>query len=141
MADNYLEKKMEALRDGKLQIKKSIPGINPKGKRVLISGGCHGAACEMAMQYRKEGHRVAVFDEDVSVGRELAYRHGVRFHHVSLSDTAAIQSEIRSLLTAWRGIDIIVADNSISSSISEIIWNWKDSLPIADKTPLEIVII
>ncbi|MDE7345802.1 MAG: SDR family NAD(P)-dependent oxidoreductase [Muribaculaceae bacterium] len=141
MADNYLERRMEELRSGKLQIKKSIPGIRPKARRVLVAGGCHGLAREKALEFRKQGCRVAVFDTDEAAGRRMAYEHGIRFHRVDIEDEIAVSNEMRSLLSAWRGIDTIVGREDICNIISKNISNWKESLPIADKSDIEIVII
>ena len=77
MADNYLERRMEELRSGRLAIK-AIPGIKPKARRILVAGGCHGIAREKALEYRKSGCRVAVFDSDEFAGKQMAHDHGIR---------------------------------------------------------------
>ncbi|MDE5586686.1 MAG: SDR family NAD(P)-dependent oxidoreductase [Muribaculaceae bacterium] len=141
MADNYLEKRMEELRSGKLAVRKAIPGIRPKAQRVLVTGGCHGAAREKALEFRKQGCRVAVLDADEQAGRKMAYENGIRFHRVDPKDESALNREIRSLLSAWRGVDVAVVTNEICARISDIVQEWKKSLPIADNTGLKIVII
>lgn len=141
MADNYIEKRMEELRSGKLAVKKAIPGIKPKGRRVLIAGGCHGKAREKALEYRKHGCRVAVFDSDEVSGKRMAYEHGIRFHRVDIEDERAIRNEISSLLSAWRGIETLAGKEDICNILCKKITDWKESLPIADKSDVEIVII
>lgn len=141
MADNYLEKKMEELRSGKLAIKKAIPGIKPKARRVLVAGGCSGIAREKALKFRQQGHRVAIFDDDELAGKSMAHDHGIRFHRVSLTDEAAICRELQSLLTAWRGLDIIVSYKDTGFLMQKIITDWKENLPIPDKSDINIVII
>ena len=141
MADNYLEKKMEELRSGKLTIKKAIPGIKPGARRVLIAGGCHGIAREKALEFRKSGCRVAIFDSDEQVGRKMAYDHGIRFHRVDINDKETLGKEMTALLNAWRGIDTIAGSEYICKIISKNISYWKESLPIPDKSDTEIVII
>lgn len=141
MADNYLEKKMEELRSGRLAIKKAIPGIKPKGKRILIAGGCQGAAYEKALEFRRQGHRVAVFDTDEVSGKRIAHDHGVRFHRVDIEDEYAVSNEMLSLLSAWRGIDVVVGTNETNEKIGEIIRIWKENLPIPDKSDIDFVII
>ena len=141
MADNYLERRMEELRSGKLAVKKAVPGIRPKALRVVVAGGCHGTAREKALEFRKEGCRVAVFDVDEHAGRRMAYEDGVRFHRVDISDDASLRNETLSLLSAWRGIDVIVGDNDTTEKLEETVRIWKESLPIPDKSNAEIVII
>ena len=108
MADNYLERRMDELRSGKLAVRKAIPGINRKASRVLTAGGCHGPAREKALEFRRQGCRVAVFDSDEASGKQMAHDHGVRFHHVDINDEKAVSNEMLSLLSAWRGIDVIL---------------------------------
>ncbi|MDE7408472.1 MAG: SDR family NAD(P)-dependent oxidoreductase [Muribaculaceae bacterium] len=141
MADNYLERRMEELRSGKLAVKRAIPGIKPKGRRILIAGGCHGIGLEKALEYRKQGCRVAVFDSDEVSGKRIAYEHGIRFHRVDIEDERAIRNEIFSLLSVWRGIDTLAGKEDICNILSKEITDWKESLPIADKSDVEIVII
>ena len=141
MADNYLEKRMEELRSGKLAIKKAIPGIRPKARRVVIAGGCHGVAREKALEFRKKGYRVAIFDSDELSGKQMAYEHGIRFHRVDIEDESELSNEVLLLLSAWRGIDTIAGREDTCNIISKNISNWKESLPIADKSDIEIVII
>ena len=141
MADNYLEKRMEELRSGKLTIKKAIPGIKPGARRVLIAGGCHGIAREKALEFRKQGYRVAVFDSDEVAGKQMAHDNGIRFHRVEIDDENAVNNEVLSLLSAWRGIDTIAGREDICNILYKKIIDWKESLPIADKSDIEIVII
>ncbi|MDE7350336.1 MAG: hypothetical protein K2N25_04665 [Muribaculaceae bacterium] len=141
MADNYIEKRMEELRLGKLQIKKAVPGIRPKARRVLVAGGCHGPAREKALEYRRQGCRVAVFDSDATAGRKMAHDHGVRFHRVEIENESAIKREMLSLLNAWRGIEIIVTNEKNRRLLDTLVDNWKEKLPIKDESPIEIVIL
>ncbi|MDE6697591.1 MAG: hypothetical protein K2K25_11995 [Muribaculaceae bacterium] len=141
MADNYLEKRMEELRSGKLGVKKSIPGIRQNALRVLVVGGCHGVAKEKALEFRKQRCRVAIFDENEETGKRMAYEHGIRYHHTDIGNATDIAKELESLLRAWRNIDIAIGDKDTCSIIENTIAKWKDNLPIADKSALEIVII
>ena len=141
MADNYLEIRMEELRNGKLAITNRRPGIKRGAKRILIAGGERDTAYEIALGYRKEGHRVAIFDEDETAGKQMAHDHGVRFHRVSLNDGASLQRETLALLQAWRGIDTVIGCEDTCLLVKDTIMKWKNSLPIPDKTDSEIVII
>ncbi len=141
MADNYLEKKMEELRSGRLAVKGGIPGIRPGAQRAVVAGGCHGAAKEKVMELRKKGYRVAVFDSDEKEGKRMAYENGIRFHHVDLNDANAITNETNALLGVWRGIDVIIGNKDRSQLLEKAVRNWKESLPIADKSVATVVIV
>lgn len=141
MADNYIERRMEELRSGRLAVKKAIPGIRPKAPRVLVVGGCHGIAREKALEFRKQGCRVAVFDLNAQAGRKMAYEHAIRFHRVDISEDAALRNETESLLKVWRGLDVISGTHKQCDVMESTVKNWKESLPITDKSPFEIVII
>lgn len=141
MADNYLERRMEELRSGRLTIKKAIPGIKPKAPRVLVAGGCHGLAREKVLEFRKSGCRVSVFESDEKAGRKLAHDYGVRFHKVDIEDESALRNEMLSLLSAWRGVDVIVGTNETNEKLGEIRRLWKENLPVPDKSDIDFVII
>lgn len=141
MADNYLEKRMEELRSGKLSIKRSIPGIRPGGLRVVVAGGTAGTAHEEVIKLRKLGYRVAVFDSDEKAGKRMAYENGIRFHKVDLTDKDDLLKHMNLLLNTWHGINMVVADADLCSILGIIITNWKESLPVPDKSDTQIVII
>ncbi len=141
MADNYLERRMEELRSGRLAVKGGVPGIRPGSHRVLVLGGTNGEALEKVLEYRKKGYRVAVFDPDEKEGKSMAYENGIRFHRVNLSDEEAMAKETEALLRVWRGIDIVVAEERVSSKIAQQISQWRKSMPIPDLSTPEIVIL
>lgn len=141
MADNYLERRMEELRSGRLAVKGGVPGIRPGGLRVLVVGGTKGEALEKVLEFRKKGYRVAVFDSDEKEGKRMAYENGIRFHRVDLSDEEAIAKETDALLKAWRGIDIVVSEERIGSIICQQIIQWRKSMPIPDLSEVKVVII
>lgn len=141
MADNYLERRMEELRSGRLAVKGGIPGIRPGALRVVVAGGCYGAAKEKVLELRKKGYRVAIFDSDEKEGKRMAYENGIRFHQVDLKDADAIRKETESLLKVWRGVDVIIGDMDLSQSLSKAVKIWKESLPIPDNSETRIVIL
>lgn len=141
MADNYLEKRMEELRSGKLAVKGAIPGIKPGSQRIVVVGGTAGLAREKVLEFRKQGCRVAVFDSDETEGKRMAYEHGVRFHRIGLKEESALSVEMAALLNTWRGIDVIVGDTDSCQILNKEVANWKDSLPIADNSKTKIVIL
>ncbi|MDE7096629.1 MAG: hypothetical protein K2O47_03960 [Muribaculaceae bacterium] len=141
MADNYLERRMEELRGGRLGVKGGVPGIKPGSLRIVVAGGCSGKALEEVLAYRRKGYRVAVFDPDESEGRRMAYRNGVRYHHVALDDAVAMGKETENLLKVWRNIDIIIGDEFPCSIIGQHVAKWRNSLPIPDFSEVRIVIL
>ncbi len=141
MADNYLERRMEELRSGRLAVKGGVPGIRPGSLRVIVVGGSKGEAREKVLEYRKKGYRVAVFDSDEKEGKRMAYENGIRFHRVDLANEEAMAKETEALLKAWRGIDIVVSEEGMSSIIAQQISQWRKSMPIPDLSQPQIVIL
>lgn len=141
MADNYLERRMEEFRSGKLSLKKRIPGIKPDGKKVVVARGSSGKALEKVLGFRTKGCRVAVFDPDLDAGRKLAYQHGVRFHRVNINNNEDLQRETFSLISAWRRIDVIVGTDDECHRIKECLDRWCASLPIPIKLNPEIIVL
>ncbi|MDE5839674.1 MAG: hypothetical protein K2H49_02015, partial [Muribaculaceae bacterium] len=72
MADNYLERRMEELRSGKLGVKGGVPGIRSGSVKAVVAGGCAGKARDEVLALRRKGCRVAVFDPDQEKGRIMA---------------------------------------------------------------------
>lgn len=124
MADNYLENRMDDLRNGRLSQKLARPGgsvlrknylqIPFPPRRVLVTGGANGIGRAIASAYIKAGCKVAVFDIDKSSGESIAHDMGVRFYHLDLCDTNAVSSAFENLLTAWRDLDILINNAGIS---------------------------
>lgn len=141
MADNYLERRMEDLRNGKIHVKGGIPGIKPGSRRVIVVGGTKGTALEKVLECRMNGWRVAVLDSDETAGRKMAYQHGVRFHRVDLSDENSIKKETENLLNAWRGADLLIGNKDACKIISDYIDAWFGSLPIPVKPNTEIFVL
>ncbi len=132
---------MEDFRNGKLAVRRGIPGIKPRSRRVLVAGGLSGPALETVFEFRQKGCRVAVFDSDEEEGRRMAYRHGVRFHHVDINDKIELSNATYSLLEVWRGIDVVVGEEGKCGVIKQRIEEWKNSLPLPDLSEVEFVII
>ena len=125
MADNYLERRMEDMRNGRLQNYKTSnrPGSAPMKKgylhipfpprRVLVTGGAHGIGLAIARAFLKADCKVAVFDRDMEAGEKLANEEGVRFYQVDVSDSKALQSAFDNLIKAWLDIDIIISNAGV----------------------------
>lgn len=123
MADNYLERRMEDLRSGRLR-NVAAPAASPARKgeirisfparRVLVTGGAGGIGLAVTRAYLKAGCKVAVMDTDREAGERLAHDEGVRFYNTDISDRDALENALDNLLTAWKDIDIVVSNAGIS---------------------------
>lgn len=118
MADNYLEKRMEDMKAGRLKPKVASTGnAQRKGyvdfpfppRRVLIAGRPEGVALDLMRAMLKTGSKVAIFDSDKPAGEALAYNEGVRFHNVDVSNSGDVTSAFANLTEAWRDIDILIS--------------------------------
>ena len=132
MADNYLEKRMDELRSGRLSTSGRTCAPSRKGlaqfsfpeKRVLVVGGADGVGLSIVKEYLRAGCRVAVFDSDEEKGNELALKDGIRFHHTNLSDPDSTALQISALLKAWRDIDIVVC--TLPETCNVIAMEWEE---------------
>lgn len=125
MADNYLEQRMEDLRNGRLQnSNRTAAAAAPRkgciqvpfpATRVLVTGGANGIGLAVARAYLKAGCKVAVIDIDREKGEKLAHDEGVRFYHLDLADRSALEAALENLFAAWKEIDIVVSNAGIST--------------------------
>lgn len=115
MADNYLEKRMDDYRNGRLNRKKPIVAASSAtrrpllaGKRVLVTGGANGIGRAIVAAFRREDCKVAVFDSDSRHGSEVAQLTGARFYPCDLAETDQIGNRMKQLLDDWGDLDIII---------------------------------
>lgn len=115
MADNYLEKKMEDLRSGRLagvkpnsSLRRGVWCVPFPCRRVFVTGGARGIGRAIVEEFSRIGCKVAFCDADEVSGAETAYSTGARFIHADVSDTDALKKSMDILFTAWRDIDIII---------------------------------
>lgn len=122
MADNYLERKMEEYRSGKLSGKSTprhrgntlIPatGYDVKligSQRVLVVGDCNdGVGLEILKMYRSLGCKVAFCDVDSKQGTAMAQKLGCRFYPVDVASPGKLDWVKGDLQKQWGGIDVIL---------------------------------
>lgn len=122
MADNYLERKMEEYRSGKLVVRHSVKakastlqpatGYNAgeiAGKRVLVCGCClDGIGHELLKFFRSLGCRVAFCDIDSHGGTAVAQDTGSRFYPYDFNDESRLEAVRADLVRRWGGVDISV---------------------------------
>lgn len=127
MADNYLERKMEDLRSGRLgsstgKIRTSQPvyssqpaagnsktvNFNLTSRRILIIGGCSGIGKSVTQAFVKAGCRVAVFDTDREEGQNITNDGRIRFTPFVPESTSTLERAWQNLITAWHDVDTVV---------------------------------
>lgn len=121
MADNYLERRMEELRSGKIaasvkpqrrpsgtaQAGKISFGFKPK--RVLMIGDTSRLAESLITAFRKAGCPVAFLSSPSSDGDRLAHDCGIRFYPCPDFESQTLLRHFGNLLKAWRGLDIMIS--------------------------------
>ncbi|MGM9758967.1 MAG: SDR family NAD(P)-dependent oxidoreductase [Parabacteroides sp.] len=116
MADNYLERKMEAYRERKSGGAKSTGRTVPhKMRRVFVTGGASGIGRAIVKAFRSAGHRVAFCDCNETAGRELALRTGTDFYPLDVTDVTALEACLQHLLETWGDLDILINNVGIGS--------------------------
>lgn len=124
MADNFIEQRMEDLRNGKLSAsnrsqastsrRKGFLQIAFPQRRVLVTGGANGIGLAVTKAFVKAGCKVAVVDVDREAGEKLAHDEGIRFYNVDVADSHALEKALADLLAAWKDLDIVVSNAGIS---------------------------
>lgn len=123
MADNYLERRMEDLRAGRIGASASVSTVGARRKgyiqvpfpprRVIVTGGANGIGLAISRAFLKAGCKVAVMDCDEEAGNLIAAGEGVRFYNVDLADSGAVRQAFDDVVHAWRDIDIIVSNAGV----------------------------
>lgn len=116
MADNYLEKRMDDYRSGKLSpSSRHSAGVTSRSVksalsqlRVMVTGGASGIGLAIVKAFRAEGCRVASIDIDRVNGTRSSQANGSRFYCLDVSDPTAIASAMEDIFTRWGDIDVIV---------------------------------
>ncbi len=113
----------------------SLSAVYPslKGKRVLITGGGSGIGAGVVEAFAEQSCDVIFIDINGSDSDELAQRTGARFLRIDLTDTAATQQAIRSLIEEAGAIDVLVnnAANDDRHSVADVTEDyWNDRLNV-----------
>lgn len=123
MADNYLEKKMEEYRAGKLgrQRHATTPHSAPRqpgefdNMIVYVTGGASGIGRAIVDRFRKAGAWVAFCDIDSKAGAATSQATGSQFHPLDVSDSNALERSLRAVADRHGRIDIIVNNAGIGN--------------------------
>lgn len=120
MADNYLEKRMEDYRAGKLAPKTRVahtvtparmPGdftLSYPELRALIFGGSVGLAGMVVEMFRKVDAKVAFCHADSKKCTPLAQATGSRYYPFDPSDESKTGRVIDDLSGRWGGVDVVI---------------------------------
>lgn len=140
MADNYLEKKMEDLRSGRLTqmsraaARRGAWSLNYPCRRVLVTDGACAIGRAVIDEFCRAACKVAFCDTDEERGRATAYATGARFIHGDMRDAAVVAAAVADLGRAWRDIDVVVNtaaddDGTLLSLLAENMSSLRRSLP------------
>lgn len=127
MADNYLEKRMEEYRAGKLAPKITRTAAAPQRKpgevtvafpqmNALVLCGDAALTERVCGTFRKAGMWVAFCMADRREGARIAQTTGSRFYPYTLDDVAKLESAMDDLAGRWGGVDVIVDLRGVSAA-------------------------
>jgi len=125
MADNYLERRMEDLRSGRLaadtaRLRSKAPAKNPRRlsitfpeMRVLVTDGLSDSGKAIVKAFRSVGMKVAFCAPSSAEGSLFAQQSGARFcptqHGADTPESADdFREALAGLEKAWGGIDLII---------------------------------
>lgn len=120
MADNYLERRMEDLRSGRLKPmvpKRTTTGTAPSRRKTLegvcavVAGGADGTGLETVKLLRSAGACVDILDSDRKAGAAAAQTTGARFTPVDLSDQEAFEDALEEIRKFRGKIDMVITMN------------------------------
>lgn len=123
MADNYLEKRMDDLRAGRigagnrpaLSVSGRLKGAGGLGSlgeaypglRVFVAGGAAGVGRALVKAFRDAGCRVAFCDADARGGNATSQKLGARFYNVDGADDEAVEGALADMRRHWGGVDVV----------------------------------
>lgn len=122
MADNYLEKRMEDYRAGRLGRPSGHPGSPtsrttsgrelrvpfPSIRLLIVSPSLSRLAVAIAEIGRSVGARVALLSDDRKQGTSEAQRLGLRFY-----PALPVEKVMEDLSEKWGGVDVIFHEDSL----------------------------
>lgn len=130
MADNFLERRMEDMRSGKLaaSVKSKKGGQNHTAnksvvsRRVLIAGLPDFVTESLGMTFSRKGHKVACFNNIISPVPNPAFR------NYFVESEEDLSKSFKDLCLAKLDIDIIVCGAALLQSITNLWVNHRRSL-------------
>lgn len=147
MADNYLEKKMEDLRQRSVaphsSVKSQLSNMLCYGfrkLRIVFLTGSFRNISTFILQFQKLQCRLALISNIRAEDTDLSQNHGCRFHHVT--DKIQAESAWNAIAESWRDIDLIISfDTSLLDDITAAIAEHTAHLPFANDWGMPIIIV
>lgn len=122
MADNYLEKRMDDYRNGRLSLSRKTSKLTPSGNlsgrvsfqlavsRVFVAMENVQLRDAISRAYAEAGCKVAFCGIDRTVGTELAQRHGMMFCPVSEMSAEKVNRMFSLVCERWHGVELLITD-------------------------------
>lgn len=136
MADNYLEKRMEEYRSGRLAVRSRTSSSMRAPRRndsltlryepmtvAVIADGMHPVVAETIGAFTAVGCRVAFMAADVREGNAVAQRTGARYYPASLG----IEGMLADMISHWGGSPEVAVSFMPSSSPVGVASRWIDA--------------
>lgn len=113
MADNYLERKMDDYRSGRISKSSTRRNVSSQpfpleGKRALVTGGTSPIGRAIISEFIKQGAKTAFCDINLEAGNSFAQQSGARFYFTDLSNPEQTIKMMQNLFRVWGDVDIIV---------------------------------
>lgn len=137
MADDYIGRKMEDLRAGRLGTSSSHTPAPRKGmlqipfpsRRVLVAIDHEEICRAVTHSFVKAGCRVAVMHRQVAITGELSGE-GARVYHLDGEIGESIGRSIANLFAAWHDIDVVVAGDEYAGVIADSLGAHREVAPL-----------
>jgi NAD(P)-dependent dehydrogenase (short-subunit alcohol dehydrogenase family) len=101
--------------------------IDLAGRRAVVTGGAQGMGRAIAERLLASGARVSVWDREASylatAARELMPNDRVHTQVVDMTSASAVEGAAAATMSAFGGIDILVANAGISGRI-DTLWQY-----------------
>lgn len=122
MADNYLEKRMDDYRNGRLSSTRKTSKLTPTGttagrvgfqlavKRVFIAMKSTTLRDAIFKGFAEVGCKVAFCGMDRVAGTESAQRYGMMFCPVERLESENVEKMCELVEKRWHGIDLLITD-------------------------------
>lgn len=134
MADNYLERRMEEYRSGKLSSTRisSVSVKRPSMQlRVLVIGGDTDLGAKYIKEFRKSNWKVAFTHPDIKSGRLLAQTSGAQHHPISINDVDALTMSVSKIVELWGAIDLVINCTDYSATEFSSVFGLQ-GIPLVD---------
>ena len=126
MADNYLERRMEDYRSGKLSSMRMTSATVKRPSmtlRTYVIGGDTELGVKYIKKFRASNWRVAFNHADLKSGRQLAQASGAQHHPVSTDNVEAMLGSLKKVIELWGAVDLVVNcdDADLQPELVEVI--------------------